>query len=100
MLSIESELRSLRNELEGRNKISRVTPNVPSPNRSEVLISKNKEKREITQNYPGKGKSENGEEKNKPQIESNKAITNVSRYSSEKVNALWIFFETKLIELK
>ena len=100
MLSIESELRSLRNELEGRNKISRVTPNLPSPSKSEELASKNKEKREITQSYPGKGTTENGEEKNKSQVDSNLTKTNVSPYLSEKVNALSICFETKLIELK
>ena len=95
MLSIESELRSLRNELEGRNKISRVTPNLPSPSRSEELASKNKEKREITQSYPGIGRTKNEEDKNKSQVESNMTITNVSPYLSEKVNVLWIRLKTK-----
>ena len=97
MLSIESELRSLRNELEGRNKISRVTPNLPSPSRSEELASKNKEKRDITQSCPGKGRTESGEEKNKSQVETNMTI---SPYLNEKVNVLRICFETKLIESK
>ena len=92
MLSIESELRSLRNELEGRNKISRVTPNLPSPSRSEELASQNKEKREKTRSYPGKGRTENEEDKNKSQVESDMTITNPP-YFSEKVK---MFFEFAL----
>ena len=50
MLSIESELRSLRNELEGRNKISREKPNSPKHNRIKDSNTRNEDKREDNQN--------------------------------------------------
>lgn len=64
MLSIESELRSLRNELEGRHKISRETPNSPKQNRIKDSNTRNEDKRENAQNSSSKRNIGNKEAEN------------------------------------
>ena len=52
MLNIESELRSLRNELEDRNKMFRQTPNSSSPNKLKEFSASNDNTTESAQNSP------------------------------------------------
>ena len=70
MLSIESELRSLRNELEGRNKISRETPNSPKQNRIKDFNTRNEDKKVNNQNCSTKRNIGNKEAENSSQKES------------------------------
>ena len=92
MLSIESELRSLRNELEGRNKISRETPNSSKQNRIKDSNTRNEDKRENNQNSSSKRNIGNKEAEHASPKESSPSTKKYSDSQDfrDKVSKIWI----------
>ena len=88
MLSIESELRSLRNELEGRNKVSRENPSSLRTTRPKELTNRNVEQYERSQNSLCIRKNINEETEKKSPKESSQTARNNSSNEIEKVNII------------
>ena len=95
MLNIESELRSLRSELEDRNRISRGTPFSSRQDKSKELNEKQDDSSELDHSSSKRRHSGNNESERKSPVESN-LIRNDACDSTDFNKMVNIYFKNPL----